>query len=97
MTQALENKKVAILVADGFEQAELTKPQQALEAAGAQTQIVSPQSDRVQGWNHFDKGDFSQSMSPSTKQIQQTMMPFCFPVGWRTPISCGLWIKQFSL
>jgi len=58
MAQAFENKKVAILVADGFEQVELTKSQQALEAAGAQTQIVSPKSDRVQGWNHFDKGDF---------------------------------------
>ncbi len=58
MTQALENKKVAILVADGFEQAELTEPQQALEAAGAQTKIVSPKNDHVQGWNHFDKGDF---------------------------------------
>lgn len=58
MTQELKNKKVAILVADGFEQVEMTKPQQALEEAGAQTQIISPKSDRVQGWNHFDKGDF---------------------------------------
>lgn len=67
MTQEFKNKKVAILVADGFEQVEMTKPQQALEEAGAQTQIISPQSDapkgkrlrhRVQGWNHFDKGDF---------------------------------------
>lgn len=58
MTQELKNKKVAILVADGFEQVEMTKPQQALESAGAQTHIISPKSDRVQGWNHFDKGDF---------------------------------------
>ena len=58
MTQELKNKKVAILVADGFEQVEMTKPQQALEEAGAQTQIISPKGDRVQGWNHFDKGDF---------------------------------------
>lgn len=48
MTQELKNKKVAILVADGFEQVEMTKPQQALEQAGAQTQIISPKSDRVQ-------------------------------------------------
>lgn len=58
MTQQLTGKKVAILVADGFEQAELTEPKQALEQAGAQTHIVSPNSDRVQGWNHFDKADF---------------------------------------
>lgn len=57
MAQELQNKKVAILVADGFEQVELVKPKQALEAAGAQTQIISPKSGTVQGWNHFDKGD----------------------------------------
>jgi len=56
-TQTLSQKKVAILVADGFEQAELTEPKQALDEAGAQTHIVSPNSDTVQGWHHFDKGD----------------------------------------
>lgn len=58
MSQELQSKKVAILVTDGFEQAELAQPKQALEAAGAQTHIISPKSDRVQGWNHFDKADF---------------------------------------
>lgn len=58
MAQELTNKKVAILVTDGFEQAELTQPKQAIEAAGAQTHIVSPQDDQVQGWHHFDKGDY---------------------------------------
>ena len=57
MTQALNQKKVAILVADGFEQVEMTEPKQALEEAGAQIHIISPNSDTVQGWNHFDKGD----------------------------------------
>jgi protease I len=55
--QTLSQKKVAILVADGFEQAELTEPKQALDDAGAQTHIVSPNSDTVQGWNHYDRGD----------------------------------------
>lgn len=58
MSQELNNKKIAILVAEGFEQVELTKPKQAFEAAGAQTHIVSLKGDRVQGWNHFDKADF---------------------------------------
>jgi len=57
MAQELNDKKVAILVADGFEQVELTEPKKALEQAGAQTHIISPNSDTVQGWNHFDKGD----------------------------------------
>ena len=54
----LNGKKVAILVAEGFEQVELTEPKAALEAAGARTSIVSPSADRVQGWKHFDKGAF---------------------------------------
>ena len=53
----LQGKKVAILVAEGFEQVELTAPRQALDDAGAETRIVSPAKGQVQGWNHFDKGD----------------------------------------
>ena len=41
MEEKLKGKKVAILVADGFEQVELTEPKKALEDAGAITEIVS--------------------------------------------------------
>jgi protease I len=54
---ALGGKRVAILVAEGFEQVEMTQPRKALHDAGAQTQIVSPAKGEVQGWNHFDKAD----------------------------------------
>lgn len=57
MNQTLLNKRVAILAADGFEQAELEQPMKALEEAGATVSIVSPNSDRIQGMNHADKGD----------------------------------------
>ncbi len=57
MAQELSGKKVAILVENAFEQVEMTQPRQALEQAGAQTHLISPQKDKVQGWNHFDKGD----------------------------------------
>jgi len=53
----LSGLKVAILVADGFEQVEMTAPRKALLEAGATTQIVSPAKDQVQGWNHHDKAD----------------------------------------
>jgi protease I len=53
----LDGKKVAILVTDGFEEVELTKPREALEEAGAETKIVSPKSGQIQGMNHADKGD----------------------------------------
>ncbi|HET6229851.1 MAG TPA: type 1 glutamine amidotransferase domain-containing protein [Longimicrobiaceae bacterium] len=53
----LEGKKVAILVTDGFEQVEMTEPRKALEEAGAETQIVSPKSGKVKGWQHTEWGD----------------------------------------
>lgn len=57
MTNELTGKRVAILVENGFEQVELTKPRQALEEAGAQTHIVSPAGNRVKGWDHTKWGD----------------------------------------
>ena len=53
----LDNCKVAILVADGFEQVELTEPRKALEQAGAKTEIVSPNKDKVKGWNFKEWGE----------------------------------------
>src|SRR5579872_2707767 len=53
----LTGTKVAILVADGFEQAELAEPKKALEEQGAETRIVSPAKGEVQGWKHFDHAD----------------------------------------
>src|SRR5581483_9690896 len=49
--QPLAGKKIAILVADGFEQDELVSPRKALEEAGAETEIVSPANSRVKAWN----------------------------------------------
>src|SRR6185369_15413981 len=53
----LTGLRVAILVENGFEQVELVEPRKALDAAGAETRIVSPRSDRVRGWNFTDWGD----------------------------------------
>jgi protease I len=55
--KTLAGKKVAILVADGFEQVEMTEPRRALDEAGARTSLVSPAQGQVQGWRHFDKAD----------------------------------------
>ena len=52
----LNGKRVAILVAEGFEQSEMVEPRKALEHAGAET-LLAPIKGEVQGWNHFDKGD----------------------------------------
>jgi protease I len=48
--------KVAILVEEGFEQVELHQPREALDAAGAQTKVVSPKTGKVRGWNHTEWG-----------------------------------------
>ena len=53
----LEGKRVAILVADGFEQVELAEPRKALDDAGAETRVVSPAEGKVRGWNHTEWGD----------------------------------------
>jgi protease I len=56
-TPSLTGKRVAILATDGVEQAELTEPRKALDAAGAKTTVVSPKSGSIKGWNHTDWGE----------------------------------------
>jgi protease I len=55
-SKPLEGKKVAILVTNGFEQVELTGPKEALEKAGAETEIVSPAGETVRGWEESKWG-----------------------------------------
>jgi len=54
---SLRGVRVAILATDGFEQAELTEPRKALDAAGAETQVVSPKDGKVRGWKMKEWGD----------------------------------------
>lgn len=51
----LSGKKVAIIAADMVEQVELVEPRKALDAAGAETQLISIKPGEIQGFNHFDK------------------------------------------
>lgn len=57
MNGKLSGLKVAILVANGFEQSEMTEPRKALEQAGAETVLISPEKGKVKGWEHKDWGD----------------------------------------
>lgn len=57
MRKDLNGRKVAILVANGFEQIEMTNPREALDAAGATTELVSIEDDEVKGWEHTEWGD----------------------------------------
>ncbi|MDB5433033.1 MAG: type 1 glutamine amidotransferase [Caulobacter sp.] len=55
-TQSLSGRKVAVLATDGFEQSELEKPVEALKAAGATVEVVSPKAGQIQGMEHAEKG-----------------------------------------
>lgn len=52
----LNGKKIAILATEGFEQSELLKPREALDAAGATTQVVSPKTGEIKAWDESDWG-----------------------------------------
>lgn len=55
-SETLKGKKIAILATDGFEQVELLEPRKALDAAGAETIVVSLKDGKIKGWNHTDWG-----------------------------------------
>lgn len=64
-SQGIQGKKVAVLVSDGFEQAEFDAPVQALRAAGAKVEVLAEDVQHlsgIKGVHHFEpaagtKGD----------------------------------------
>lgn len=85
MENRLDGKKIAILVADGFEQVELTEPKAALEAAGATTEIISPANGEVQGWNHDEKADKFHVDMPLDRARSEDYDGLLLPGGVRNP------------
>jgi protease I len=55
----LQGKRIAVLMTDGVEQVEYTKPRRFLEQHGAQVTLVSPKpkGEQVQGFNHLSPAD----------------------------------------
>jgi protease I len=52
----LQGKTVAFLVAqEGVEEAELTKPWQAVKDAGGTPELLAPKEGEIQAFNHLDK------------------------------------------
>ena len=87
MNQDLTGKKVAILVADGFEQSEFEEPKQALEDAGASTYVVSPQEDQVMGWDGDanDHGDSFEVDIPLDEARAEDYDALLLPGGVKNP------------
>ena len=58
MANELEGKRIAFIATDGVEQVELEDPRQALEDAGAETELISLEEGEIQAMNgEVDKGD----------------------------------------
>ena len=56
MKNTLKNKKIAIVATNGFEEVELTQPREALEKAGAETFLISPEEGKIKAWDEKDWG-----------------------------------------
>jgi protease I len=85
MEQKLKGKTVAILVADGFEQVELTEPKKALEQAGAMAHIISPNKDQVTSWNFTEWGDNFTVDSPLDRSNPDNYDALLLPGGVMNP------------
>jgi protease I len=46
----LSGTRAAILVCEGFEESELFEPKKALEAAGVEVVVISPEEGKIRGW-----------------------------------------------
>lgn len=53
----LRGKKVVMLTADGVEQVEVSAPREALEGAGADVRVLSPDGREVRGYHYLQPGD----------------------------------------
>ncbi|MFZ0384947.1 MAG: type 1 glutamine amidotransferase domain-containing protein [Solirubrobacteraceae bacterium] len=52
MSNELKGKKIAILAADGVERVELEQPREAVENAGATTELISLEAGEIQAMDH---------------------------------------------
>jgi protease I len=52
MSDELKGKKIAILAADGVERVELEQPREAVENAGATTELISLETGEIQAMDH---------------------------------------------
>jgi protease I len=52
MADELKGKRVAIIATDGVEQVELVEPRKAVEAAGAEAELLSIEDGEIQAMNH---------------------------------------------
>ena len=100
-SETLNGLKVAILVTDGFEQVEMTEPRKALDAAGAETRLVSLKAGQVKAWKFTEWGDtFPVDMplgSARPEDFDAILLPggVINPDKLRTPPEAVAFVKAF--
>jgi protease I len=87
MKTNLDGKRVAILVTDGFEQVELEGPRDALLAAGARADIISPHHTVVKAWAEKKWGDAFDVDVPLRKANPEDYDALLLPGGVMNPDS----------
>src|SRR5436853_5397130 len=56
MDNKLSGKKVAIVVTDGFEESEFSKPYETLKDSGAEVDVISLKPGKIKAWRHTEWG-----------------------------------------
>src|SRR5258708_3020109 len=90
MAKELNGKRIAFMVAnEGVEQVELTDPRRAVEDAGAETELLAPESGEVQAFNHLDRADkfpaHKTTAHPSIEDSDGLPLPLAGPAPSREP------------
>jgi protease I len=71
MANELQGQKIAILAADGVEQVELTEPRDAVQRAGAETELISVHDGEIQAMN----SDINQADTFSVDKVVSDASP----------------------
>jgi protease I len=74
-----------LAAAEGTEQAELTKPWEAVLAKGGRPVLVSPAEDKIQMFNHLDRGDVMDVDMPVRAADEQQFIGLVLPGGVANP------------
>jgi protease I len=90
MKQKPNYGRVAILVTDGFEQVELTRPRAALEKGGYKTEVVSPNAKTVRGMVHAKPGRILRVDAPLSQAEVSDYDALLLPGGVMNPDSLRL-------
>jgi protease I len=86
MANELQGKKIAFLATDGVEQVELTTPWNAVKEAGAQPELISIKSGRIQAMNgDINKADTFQVDKAVPQALAQDYAGLVLPGGTCNP------------